>query len=65
MRRRAGRRAGLAGAAVAFLQSEQGRRLVADARRRVDTPENREKARRLVAQAQEQVRGRVSPKGRR
>lgn len=49
------RKAGVMGAAMAFLQSERGRRVVADARRRLDTPENRDKARRLVEQARTQV----------
>ena len=46
MRRR--RRAGLVGAAVAFLQSPQGQRMVRDARRRYDTPANRARLRQAV-----------------
>lgn len=41
-------RAGLAGAAIAFLRSERGQRLVGEARRRLDTPENRAKARQFI-----------------
>ncbi len=37
------RRAGLLGAAVAFTRSEQGRRVIAQTRARLDTPENRRK----------------------
>ncbi len=37
------RRAGLLGAAVAFTRSEQGRRVIAQTRVRLDTPENRRK----------------------
>ena len=55
-------RKGLVGVAVGFLQSPRGRRAIADARRRVDTPENREKARRLVEQARSQTRSRGSKK---
>lgn len=56
-------RKGLVGAAaVGFLQSPRGRRVIADARRRLDTPENREKARRLVEQARSQARSRGSEK---
>ena len=37
------RKAGLLGAAVSFARSERGRRMIADARTRLDTPENRDK----------------------
>ena len=37
------RRAGLLGAALAFTRSEQGKRVIAQARARLDTPENRRK----------------------
>lgn len=43
------RRAGLVGATVAFLRSPQGQRLIAEARRRYDTPENRARLRQAVA----------------
>ncbi len=42
-------RAGLLGMAVAFARSPQGQRLIAEARRRYDTPENRAKLRQVVA----------------
>jgi hypothetical protein len=41
-------RATLMTAAVAFLRSPQGQRMVSDARRRLDTPANRQRARELV-----------------
>jgi hypothetical protein len=47
MRRRG--RAGLMGAAMAFLQSPQGQRMIREARRRYDTPENRALLRQKVA----------------
>jgi hypothetical protein len=47
MRRRG--RAGLVGAAMAFLQSPQGQRMIREARRRYDTPENRALLRQKVA----------------
>jgi hypothetical protein len=37
------RRVWLAGAAIAFARSERGQRLIADARRKYDTPANRAK----------------------
>jgi hypothetical protein len=37
------RRMGMLASAVAFARSERGQRLIADARRRYDTPENRAK----------------------
>ena len=46
--RRAGR-AGALGAAVAFARSEQGQRVIADLRRRYDTPANRARLRQAVA----------------
>ena len=36
-------RLGLVASAVAFARSERGQRMIADARRRYDTPENRAK----------------------
>ena len=46
--RRTGR-AGLLGAALAFAQSPQGQRMIREARRRYDTPENRALLRQKVA----------------
>lgn len=37
------RRVGLLASAVAFARSERGQRMIADARRKYDTPENRAK----------------------
>jgi hypothetical protein len=37
------RRVGLVASAVAFARSERGQQLIADARRKYDTPENRAK----------------------
>lgn len=39
------RRMGLVGAALAFARSQRGQRIIDDARRRYDTPENRAKVR--------------------
>ena len=47
MRRRG--RAGLLGAALAFARSPQGQRMIREARRRYDTPQNRELLRQKVA----------------
>jgi hypothetical protein len=55
--RRTGR-AGLIGAALAFARSPQGQRMLIEARRRFDTPENRAKLRQAVAGA----RSRRSPR---
>jgi hypothetical protein len=41
MRQMGIKRLGLIASAVAFARSERGRRLIADARRKYDTPENR------------------------
>lgn len=46
---RRGGRAGLLGAAVAFARSPQGQRMIREARRRYDTPQNRELLRQKVA----------------
>jgi len=46
---RRGRRAGLLGAALAFARSPQGQRMLMEARRRYDTPQNRELLRQKVA----------------
>ena len=43
-------RAGLVGAAVAFLRSPQGQRLLLEVRRRYDTPENRARLRQAVGE---------------
>jgi hypothetical protein len=47
MRRRG--RAGLLGAAVAFARSPQGQRMIREARRRYDTPQNRALLKQKVA----------------
>ena len=44
-------RAGLIGAALAFARSPQGQRMLIEARRRYDTPENRARLRQAVARA--------------
>ena len=49
MRRRG--RAGLIGAALTFARSPQGQRMIREARRRFDTPENRARLRETVAGA--------------
>ena len=54
---RRGGRAGLLGAAVAFARSPQGQRMIMEARRRYDTPQNRELLRQKVAG----LRGRRRP----
>lgn len=46
---RRGGRAGLLGAALAFARSPQGQRMLMEARRRYDTPQNRELLRQKVA----------------
>lgn len=46
---RRGRRAGLLGMALAFARSPQGQRMIRDARRRYDTPQNRELLKQKVA----------------
>jgi hypothetical protein len=46
---RRGRRAGLLGAALAFARSPQGQRMIMEARRRYDTPQNRDLLRQKVA----------------
>ena len=51
-------RAGMIGAALAFARSPQGQRMLMEARRRFDTPENRDKLRQAVAGA----RSRRSPR---
>ena len=46
---RRGGRAGLLGMALAFARSPQGQRMIMDARRRYDTPQNRELLKQKVA----------------
>ena len=46
---RRGGRAGLLGMALAFAQSPQGQRMIREARRRYDTPQNRDLLRQKVA----------------
>ncbi len=43
-------RSGLLAAAITFARSRQGQRLIAEARRRYDTPANRARIRELLAQ---------------
>ena len=54
---RRGGRAGLLGMALAFARSPQGQRMIMDARRRYDTPQNRE----LLKQKVAGMRGRRRP----
>ena len=54
---RRGGRAGLLGAAMAFARSPQGQRMIMEARRRYDTPQNRE----LLKQKVAGMRGRRRP----
>ena len=54
---RRGGRAGLLGAAITFARSPQGQRMIMEARRRYDTPQNRELLRQKVAG----LRGRRRP----
>jgi hypothetical protein len=46
---RRGGRAGLLGMALAFARSPQGQRMLMDARRRYDTPQNRDLLKQKVA----------------
>ena len=46
---RRGGRAGLLGMALAFAQSPQGQRMIREARRRYDTPQNRDLLKQKVA----------------
>jgi hypothetical protein len=46
---RRGGRAGLLGMALAFARSPQGQRMIMDARRRYDTPQNRDLLKQKVA----------------
>ncbi len=46
---RRGGRAGLLGMALAFARSHQGQRMLMDARRRYDTPQNRDLLKQKVA----------------
>jgi hypothetical protein len=54
------RRAGLLGAAIAFARSERGQRMIADARRKYDTPANRAKLNDAISN----LRGRAAGGGR-
>jgi hypothetical protein len=51
------RRAGLLGAAIAFVRSERGQRMIADARRKYDTPANRAKLTDTVANLRSRAAG--------
>lgn len=57
-------RAGLLTAAVAFARSPQGQRLIAEARRRYDTPENRARVREAVRDLQSRARAQGGLPGR-
>lgn len=52
------RQIGLIGAAIAFARSERGQRLIVDARRRYDTPENRAKISGVVQSARKSLASR-------
>ena len=52
------RKVTVVGAAVSFARSEQGKKTIAEARRRVDTPANRERARQGVQQVTAQLKAR-------
>jgi hypothetical protein len=56
------RRLGLLGSVVAFARSERGQRLIADARRKYDTPENRARLSEAVTNARRRSAG--GPAGR-
>ena len=56
--RRTGR-AGLLGAAMAFARSPQGQRMIREARRRYDTPQNRALLREKVAGLRSRRRGQL------
>ena len=56
--RRTGR-AGLLGAAMAFARSPQGQRMIREARRRYDTPQNRALLREKVAGLRSKRRGQL------
>jgi hypothetical protein len=51
-------RLGLLSAAVAFARSERGQRLIADARRKYDTPENRAKLNQGIAKLRQSAANR-------
>ena len=57
------RRAGLLGAAVSFVRSEQGQRVIAQARARLDTPENRRKVQETVQSLRSGGRGSGGQRG--
>ena len=50
------RRLGLLGAAIAFARSEQGKRMIRQARERYDTPQNRARIREALANRQTTAR---------
>jgi len=52
------RKVGFVGAAVSFARSSRGQQLIADARRRYDTPANREWAKQGFQQVRQQVSSR-------
>ena len=50
------KRAGILGAAIAFAQSDNGKRVIKSVRERLDTPQNREKAKALADSLKEKRR---------
>jgi len=52
------------GAAIAFARSERGQRLIADARRKYDTPANRAKVSEALANLRNSSQGHGRPSGR-
>lgn len=52
------RKVGFVGAAVSFARSSRGQQLIGDARRRYDTPANRERAKQGFQQVRQQVSSR-------
>jgi len=58
------RKIALIGAAISFARSERGQRLIADARRKYDTPENRAKVNEAVQNARKSWDSRGGSTGR-
>ena len=55
------RRIGLMGAAIAFARSDRGKRTIAAARRKYDTPENRAKVGEAIKDASKSLGNRGRP----